>query len=111
MIANRPTGTLIRNSERQSVPNASSSMRTPATTGPSTVERPIAGPNAAKALPISAGPKMSRISPKVCGIISAAASPWATRPAISASPDHASEQTTEDATNPTSPTISIRFRP
>ena len=110
-IANRPTGTLIRNSERQSVPNASSLISRPATTGPSTVDRPIAGPNAANALPISAGPKMSRIRPKVCGIITAAARPWATRPATSTSPDQATEQSTEDATNPTSPAISIRLRP
>ena len=110
-IANRPTGTLIRNSERQSVPNGSSSIRPPATTGPSTVDRPIAGPNAANALPISPGPKMSRIRPKVCGIITAAASPWRTRPAMSVSEDHATEHSTEDATKPTSPDISIRLRP
>ncbi len=93
------------------MPNASSLISRPATTGPSTVDRPIAGPNAANALPISAGPKMSRIRPKVCGIISAAARPWATRPATSTSPDQATEQSTDDATNPTSPTISIRLRP
>ena len=110
-IANSPTGTLMRNSERQSVPNGSALINAPAITGPSTVESPIAGPKAAKALPMSAGPKMSRISPKVCGIISAAASPWATRPATSTSPDHATEHSTEDATKPTSPVISIRLRP
>ena len=93
------------------MPNGSSSIRAPATTGPSTVERPIAGPNAANALPMSAGPKMSRISPKVCGIITAAASPWRTRPAISDSDDQATEHSTDDATNPTSPVISIRLRP
>ena len=93
------------------MPNASSLISRPATTGPSTVDRPIAGPNAANALPMSAGPKMSRISPKVCGIITAAARPCATRPATSTSPDQATEQSTDDATNPTSPAISIRLRP
>ena len=110
-IANTPTGTLIRNSERQSVPNGSSSIRLPATTGPSTVESPMAGPNAANALPISAGPKMSRIRPNVWGIITAAARPCRTRPPISDSDDQATEQSTEEATKPTSPAISIRLRP
>ena len=37
--------------------------------------------------------------------------PGATRPAISDSDDQATEQSTDDATNPTSPVISIRLRP
>ena len=80
-------------------------------TGPSTVDRPITGPNAANALPMCCGGNRSRISPKVCGTITAAASPWAARAATSTSPDHANEQNAEDTTNPTRPIISIRLRP
>ena len=80
-------------------------------TGPSTVERPIIGPSAANALPMCCGGKTSRISPKLCGTISAAASPCTAREATSTSPDHANEQNADDATKPTRPIISIRLRP
>ena len=109
--AKTPSGRLIRNSARQSVPKRSAFISKPATTGPSTVERPITGPNAANALPICWGGNRSRISPNVCGTISAAESPWAARAPTSTSPDHANEQNAEDSTKPTRPRSNIRLRP
>ena len=70
-----PTGRLIRNSDRQSVPKRSALIEQSGDDRPGTVESPITGPNAANALPICAGGKMSRISPKACGIITAADEP------------------------------------
>ena len=86
-------------------------MSRPATTGPITVDSPIAGPKAANALAMSAGPKMSRISPNVCGVSSAAARPCNTRAAISDSGDHAKAQATDAAVKPPRPSSSIRRRP
>ena len=80
-------------------------------TGPSTVDSPITGPSAAKALPICAGGNRSRIRPKHCGIISAADSPCSTRAATSTPGVQAVEQATEASTKPASPMSSTRRRP
>ena len=93
------------------MPKRSAFISNPAMTGPSTVESPITGPNAANALPICWGGNRSRISPKVCGTINAAERPWAARAPTSTSPDQANEQNAEDSTKPTSPSSSIRLRP
>lgn len=106
-----PSGRLIRNSARQSVPSRSALSSTPATIGPATVDRPMTGPSAAKALLICAGGKRSRISPKACGVISAAARPCSTRAAISDPADGASAHAADASTNPARPVISIRLRP
>jgi hypothetical protein len=106
-----PIGRLIRNSARQSEPNRSALISRPATTGPATVDRPMTGPNAANALPICAGGKMSRISPNACGMSTAADSPCTARAPISDSGDQANAHAPEASTNPLRPTISIRLRP
>jgi hypothetical protein len=75
------------------------------------VARPIIGPNTPNALPIWSGGNRSRISPKPCGIITAPKSPCTTRAMTSVSIVGVAAHTTDAATNPTMPIISIRFRP
>ncbi len=108
MRAKAPSGRLIRNSDRQSVPNRLALSSSPATIGPATVDSPITGPRAANALFIWAGGNRSRISPNAWGVSMAADRPWTTRAAISEPGDQANAQAAEATTKPVRPIMSIR---
>ena len=101
----------MRNSDRQPVPNRFALISSPAIAGPTTTDKPMAGPSAANALPICAGGKMSRIRPNACGTSNAADSPCNTRAPISDCPDQAHAHAADATRNPARPTSNIRLRP
>ena len=77
-----PSGTLMRKIMRQPVPSRSAETSQPARIGPAMAARPMIGPKAAKAPPISLGGKTVLIMPSPCGISSAPKPPCSTRVAM-----------------------------
>ena len=96
---------------RQPVPSRSALTSQPARIGPPTAARPITGPKAANAPPISAGGKTVLIMPRPCGISSAPKPPCRTRMAIRKSGLGASAQAAEASVKPAMPIAKIRLRP
>ncbi len=96
---------------RQPDPNRSAWMSSPATTGPSTADRPISGPKTPHAFLVSAGPNRSRVSPKPCGSITAPHAPCTIRAVISVEGDCAAAHTIEVRVKPPIPASSTRLRP
>jgi hypothetical protein len=95
---------------RQPAPSRSPSTNSPPMIGPSTALPPITGPNSPKAFWISSGGKVERISPKPCGIMTAANSPWASRKAISISGDVAAPHSADIKVKPATPIRNRRRR-
>ena len=110
-MASTPMGTLIQKIVRQPASNQFASISTPASTGPPTADRPMTGPKAAKALPISSAGNTALMMAKPCGIITAPSRPWATRLPISISGEVARPQTVEATVKPTAPIRKSRRRP
>ena len=106
-----PSGTLMRKIIRQPVPSRSAVTSQPARIGPAIAARPITGPNAANAPPISFGGKTVLMTPRPCGISSAPNPPWRTRNAMRASGDGASAHAVDASVNPTMPTMKTFRRP
>jgi hypothetical protein len=106
-----PIGTFMRKIIRQPVPSRSALTSQPARIGPAIAARPITGPKAPYAAPISLGGKTVLIMPKPCGISSAPKPPWRTRKAMSVSGDGPSAQAAEASVKPLMPMTKTRRRP
>ena len=106
-----PSGTLTRKMARQPVPSRSASTSAPPMIGAATADRPITGPNNAKAFVTSCSSKTSLIIPKPCGIRTAPNAPWSARVAISIPGDTASALSTDAAVKPAIPIMKRRRRP
>ena len=96
---------------RQPVPSRSAETSQPARIGPAMAARPMIGPKAAKAPPISLGGKTVLIMPRPCGISSAPKPPCSTRVAIRTSGDGASAHAIEASVKPAMPMTKMRRRP
>jgi hypothetical protein len=96
---------------RQPVPSRSAETSHPASTGPPTAARPMTGPNAANAPPISDGGKTVLMMPRPWGIRSAPKPPCRTRVAMRTSGEVASAHAAEESVKPTIPITKIRRRP
>ena len=94
-----PTGTLTKKIHCQ--PRLSTS--TPPASGPTRVATPAVAPHTLIATPRRSGGKIRVIVDRVCGVSSAAPTPWTTRAAISVSMDPASPHHSEAAVKTASP--------
>ena len=106
-----PSGTLTRKIIRQPVPSRSAVTSQPARIGPAIAARPMTGPNAANAPPISFGGKTFLMTPRPCGISSAPNAPWRTRVPMRTSGDGASAHAADASVKPVMPTMKTRRRP
>ena len=101
--AARQAGTLIRKIGRQDSPAMSALMSRPVTTG----ARVVASMPSPPSIPVTAVRSSALYSSwtidSTCGTIRAAAAPWASRAAISASGVGASPVSSEDTRNPATP--------
>ncbi len=106
-----PSGTLTRKIGRQSMPQRSSPISVPPSTGPVTEASPAASANRPNTPPRSCGGNSAGTSASVCGVIIAPPTPCSARAATSHSIDGASPQSAEAAVNSPTPSRNIRRRP
>ena len=106
-IPTTPTGTLTKKIHSQ--PRLSTS--TPPSSGPVIVARPATAPHMPIAGPRLAGGNRWVMNASVCGVISAAPSPWRARAAMSISAVPDNPHHSEAAVNTTMPARKTRFGP
>ena len=86
-------------------------VSSPPSSGPLTAPSPAVMPNAASALIRSAAGKVTCMTDRTCGIISAPMAPWATREAISIPALCAAPHSADMIVKPTTPVRNRRLRP
>lgn len=96
---------------RQPQPNRSQSVRTPPSSTPTAVEMPAIAPYRAKALPRSSPSNIVRNEARICGMITAAATPWRPREATSTPAEAASALARLVSANAVTPSRNSFLRP
>jgi hypothetical protein len=104
-------GTFTRKIGRHSRPNRSALMSRPPTSGPVIVASPMVAPNRPKAVPRSRGGKVTWITERVWGNMTAPIRPWRTREPISISGLCARPHRAEARVKPAMPIMNRRLRP
>ena len=106
-----PMGTLTRKIGRHSSPSRLASISSPPTSGPVMVASPMVAPNMPKAVARSRGGKVTWMTERIWGNMTAPNRPWRTREPISMDGLWASPQRAEARVKPAMPIMNRRLRP